>query len=85
MIRAIGTGDNDFTNIAFYHHPLLMEAHGKKLSKSAGATSVKYLRESGKKAADVYQAIAEMVGIKEQAENWRELGEQSLQHWADRV
>jgi glutamyl/glutaminyl-tRNA synthetase len=65
---------DDFGNITFYHHPLLMEAPGKKLSKSAGATSIKYLRESGKSPADIYQLIASMMGVEEPTANWRELG-----------
>jgi glutamyl/glutaminyl-tRNA synthetase len=46
-----------FKNIAFHHHPLLMESGDKKLSKSAGATSIKYLREQRKTAAEVYKMI----------------------------
>ncbi len=68
-------GKDNFANITFYHHPLLMEAPGKKLSKSAGATSVKYLRESGKSPADIYQLIASMMGVRETVGNWQRLGE----------
>lgn len=50
-----------FNSITFHHHPLLMEAADKKLSKSAGATSIKYLREQGKAAADVYAAIGHLM------------------------
>jgi len=52
----------DFQNITFHHHPLLMESGEKKLSKSAGATSIKYLREQGKSAAEVYEEIRRMAG-----------------------
>jgi glutamyl/glutaminyl-tRNA synthetase len=55
----------DFKNITFYHHPLLMEAKNVKLSKSAGATSIHYLREQGKTAKDVYQEIGRMLGVKD--------------------
>ena len=72
---ASALGRDNFTNIAFYHHPLLMEASGQKLSKSAGATSVKYLRESGKSPVDVYQLISSMMGVEEPVANWRQLGE----------
>jgi glutamyl-tRNA synthetase len=68
-------GENDFGKIAFFHHPLLMENPDKKLSKSAGATSVHYRRENGKSAADIYQLIANMLGIKETVDNWQQLGE----------
>jgi glutamyl/glutaminyl-tRNA synthetase len=56
---------NSFGNITFHHHPLLLEKSGEKLSKSAGATSIKHLRESGKKPADIYQLIAVTLGIAE--------------------
>jgi len=47
-----------FRDIRFYHHPLLTSPLGEKLSKSAGATSIQYLRKRGLKAADVYAMIA---------------------------
>ena len=62
---ALALGDNNFGDIAFFHHPLLMATPGEKLSKSAGATSIKYLRENGKKPGDIYQLIAGMLGNKE--------------------
>jgi glutamyl/glutaminyl-tRNA synthetase len=71
---ASALGKNDFNNITFYHHPLLMEAPGKKLSKSAGATSVKYLRENGKNPTEIYRLIASMLGINEPVFNWEQLG-----------
>jgi glutamyl-tRNA synthetase len=67
-------GKKAFSNITFYHHPLLMDA-GEKLSKSAGATSVRYLRESGKKPADIFTLIAGMLGINEPVTNWASLPE----------
>ncbi len=67
--------EDKFDETAFYHHPLLMEASGKKFSKSAGATSVHYLRENGKSAGDIYQLIANMLDIKEPVTNWQQLGE----------
>ena len=70
---ALALDERRFSQIKFYHHPLLMETPGKKLSKSAGATSVKYLRESGKKPADIYTLIAGMIGIDEKVTNWEQL------------
>jgi len=72
LAEAIGKG-NIFGQTAFYHHPLLMETHGKKLSKSAGATSIKYLRESGKSAADIFALIADMAGIEQPVITWDQL------------
>jgi len=70
---ASALGESGFKDIAFYHHPLMMEAPGKKLSKSAGSTSIKYLRENGKNKADVYTLIARMLGNKENISNWEQL------------
>ncbi|WP_259069851.1 glutamate--tRNA ligase family protein [Mucilaginibacter sp. X4EP1] len=75
---ATALGEDKFSKIAFYHHPLLMEAPGKKLSKSAGATSIRYLRQSGHSAAGVYKAIADTMGINGPVINWKELGEAAL-------
>ncbi len=69
---SLALGNNNFGDITFYHHPLLMEEPGKKLSKSAGATSIKYLRESGKSPADVYQLIAAMLCINETIVSWQQ-------------
>lgn len=52
-----------FKNTIFHHHPLVMGGSDKKLSKSAGATSIKYLREQGKTAADVYEEIGRILGV----------------------
>jgi glutamyl/glutaminyl-tRNA synthetase len=67
-------GGNNFNNITFYHHPLLMQSMDKKLSKSAGATSVRYLRQNGKSASDIYSLIARMLGINKSVSNWQEFG-----------
>jgi len=72
-VLAKALGRNNFGDITFYHHSLLVEADGKKLSKSAGALSVKYLRESGKTPADVFGLIAAMTGIEETVANWEQL------------
>ena len=73
LAKAIGEG-NIFGQTAFYHHPLLMETTGKKLSKSAGATSIKYLRENGKSPADIFELIADMAGIEQPVNCWEQLG-----------
>lgn len=63
-----------FTEIAFLHHPLLTEPSGAKMSKSAGAASIKYLREHGKKKEEIFETIARMLG-EQPATNWQQLGE----------
>jgi len=64
---------DDFARIAFYHHALITDASGNKLSKSAGATSVKYWRDNGKTAKGVYGLIGEILGIEEVVEDWEQL------------
>jgi glutamyl/glutaminyl-tRNA synthetase len=54
-----------FKNTTFHHHPLLMTDGDKKLSKSAGDTSIKYFRAQGKTAEDVYGEIGRMLGIED--------------------
>jgi glutamyl/glutaminyl-tRNA synthetase len=70
---ALALEKNNFNQIAFYHHLLLAETAGKKLSKSAGATSVRYLREDGKTPEDIYTIIARMLGINNSIANWQQL------------
>lgn len=64
-----------FAGATFVHHQLLAAPTGEKLSKSAGATSVQYLRRQGKSASDIYTMIAGAVGSSERVGNWDELGE----------
>lgn len=66
-------GRSAFSEIRFYHHPLMMDTEGQKLSKSAGATSVYGLRKEGKKKEEIYGLIAKALGKKEPASNWQEL------------
>lgn len=54
-------GLDTFKNITFFHHQLLMNDEHTKLSKSAGATSIKYFREQGATPADVYALIGQML------------------------
>jgi glutamyl/glutaminyl-tRNA synthetase len=62
-----------FSSIAFYHHPLITDAAGNKLSKSAGSTSVQYLRQQGKSAAEIFTMIAGMMGVTGQVSSWKAL------------
>lgn len=63
-----------FNEIAFYHHPLLLSMNGGKLSKSAGDTSVQYLRKEGKTSRDIFNMIGKMLGIVVPVNDWNELG-----------
>lgn len=46
-------GYESFMSAQFLHHPLITDSDGTKLSKSAGATSIQYLRAHGATAADI--------------------------------
>jgi glutamyl/glutaminyl-tRNA synthetase len=72
---AAALDEDCFKEITFHHHPLLLGPSGNKLSKSAGDTSIKYLRESGKSAEDVYGIIADMLGINKKTVNWQQLSD----------
>ena len=65
--------EKEFGAIGFYHHPLLMVEGERKLSKSAGDTSVQYLRKQGLKKKDVYTMIAKMMGRRDEPGSWEEL------------
>jgi glutamyl-tRNA synthetase len=48
-----------FPACRFYHHPLLVDAEGEKLSKSTGSSSLKLLREAGVSGLDIRDRAAE--------------------------
>ncbi len=68
-----------FAQATFYHHPLLLETDGQKLSKSAGATSIRYLRNHGYTPGAVYNMIPVALQLKTPANSWATLGMQVLQ------
>lgn len=53
-------GIKSFQNITFFHHGLFLDEQGKKLSKSAGALSVKSLREQGYTKDEIYKQIGSL-------------------------
>lgn len=57
-------GEHRFEAIRFLHHPLLLDADGGKLSKSAGSTSLKHLRENGQTAQQVFEKIGSWLEVK---------------------
>ena len=68
-------GADAFRRATFYHHLLLNGPDGNKLSKSAGSTSVQYLRKEHKKPADIFQLVAGAMGFERPVTNWEELVE----------
>ena len=51
-----------------------METTGKKLSKSAGATSINYLHRNGMSPQDIFALIAQMAAMKPSVRDWEQLG-----------
>lgn len=60
-------GAEAFTQMEVWHHPLLTDATGQKLSKSAGSLSMKAMREIGQTPTTVYQQAARLVGLPTEA------------------
>jgi glutamyl/glutaminyl-tRNA synthetase len=68
-------GLDAFGGIHFYHHRLLMALKDEKLSKSAGAASIRYLRREGAKPHEIYTMILQRLGSDASAAGWEELAE----------
>jgi len=47
---------------ATFHHDALLTVAGRKLSKSAGDTSIQHLRKAGRTREDIYQLIGQQAG-----------------------
>lgn len=60
-------GQEAFVNLPAWHHPLLLDNEGNKLSKSAGSTSLKIMREAGESPAVVFEAVAKLLGLPAEA------------------
>jgi glutamyl/glutaminyl-tRNA synthetase len=56
-------GEERFKHIRFLHHPLLLDSSGGKLSKSAGSSSLKHLRENGQSSQQVFEELGLWLGI----------------------
>ncbi|MEC3879241.1 glutamate--tRNA ligase family protein [Parapedobacter sp. 10938] len=66
-------GYAQFDGASFVHHALLKTSAGEKLSKSAGATSVYYLRGNGYSSTDIYHMVGEMAGLPQPISTWADL------------
>jgi glutamyl-tRNA synthetase len=64
-----------FAKTTFYHHPLLKGPDQSKLSKSAGAFSIRQLRHDGKTLADLFQLLGQSLGMKETLRSFEEFEE----------
>lgn len=52
----------DFLKTTFHHHSLLNTSDGKKISKSAGDTSIQSLRKQGKTAEEMLRQLEKLSG-----------------------
>lgn len=67
---------NSFQEATFYHHELIMDEEGKKLSKTAGSVSIRHLIKNGKKKEEVYQLLASITGLPASGiHNWETFGQ----------
>ncbi|MCM0041372.1 MAG: glutamate--tRNA ligase family protein [Algoriphagus sp.] len=71
-------GKEEFAKTTFYHHPLLKGPDQSKLSKSAGAFSIRQLRQEGKTLRDVLQLMGKSLGLHEEIQSFPEFSELAL-------
>lgn len=66
-------GKKNFLATRFYHHPLILDDEGRKLSKSKGAGSLKAWREAGKSTAGLFAMAGQQLGINQEVVNGQQL------------
>lgn len=72
IFLAHSIGNQDFEKIGFHHHPLLKSEEGKKLSKSEGATSIRFWRENGKNLSEMFTMIGKLIGSPDPIESYED-------------
>lgn len=73
----------DFDKTVFIHHSLMSDEEGTKLSKSAGALSIQYLRKQGMRKEDIYRHLCSVLGLQEQVSTLEELWKLLLNSTSD--
>lgn len=63
---------NEFNQITFHHHDLIIGKKKQKLSKSAGDTSIQFLRKSGLKKEGVFELVGKMAGFSKPVKSFEE-------------
>ncbi len=58
-------GYKSFGMAKFVHHGLLTDSKGKKLSKSEGSPSLRYMRQNGRRVREIVSYFADWIGISE--------------------
>jgi glutamyl-tRNA synthetase len=72
---------NAFSDTVFFHHPLLQDPKGRKLSKSEGDTAARYFRERGGSPRAIFAAVSAALSMPGAASTWEELFVQLLDRW----
>ncbi|MCC6371979.1 MAG: tRNA glutamyl-Q synthetase [Bacteroidia bacterium] len=65
-------GLSAFTETVFHHHQLLKSENGLKLSKSAGDTSIQYLRKQQVLPVQIFDMIGKMLQLKGPMKSWED-------------
>jgi glutamyl-tRNA synthetase len=63
VFMANSLGENTFSSVRFLHHPLILNKDGEKLSKSAGHSSIKNMREQGISQAHFFNYVADYLKL----------------------
>lgn len=66
-------GFSSFQNATFWHHGLITDPDGRKLSKSEGAAAMKSRREEKRDPGEVFRIAAQWLGVKEEVGSGLEL------------
>ncbi|AFL85609.1 glutamyl- or glutaminyl-tRNA synthetase [Belliella baltica DSM 15883] len=69
---------NEFSQITFHHHDLILGKKKQKLSKSMGDTSLQFLRKSGMKKEGVFELIGQMTGHSKKIKNLEDFSKSYL-------
>ncbi|MEL7222057.1 MAG: tRNA glutamyl-Q synthetase, partial [Bacteroidota bacterium] len=64
---------DDFARTHFFHHPLILDEEGRKLSKSKGAGSLQAWREAGKSLVPLFKMAGQQLGIRQTVVNGQQL------------
>jgi glutamyl-tRNA synthetase len=65
-------GKETFAQTTFLHHPLLKGPDKAKLSKSAGAYSIRQLRQDGKTLADLFKLLGQSLSLNEELRSFED-------------
>lgn len=63
LLLAQRLGREAFQEVRFFHHGLLLDEKGQKLSKSQGAGSLAAWREAGRSPGELFEGAARLLGL----------------------